>query len=113
MRGRACRRGAPDPVVALRAPVDDVRKGRYVAHKDDRYEGLPATWPFRVAGTFFIAAFAWFCFGFAVKDMGDELFLSVRTVETHLRSVYAKLGVRSRTEAALWAVRFIDMEGNR
>lgn len=44
-----------------------------MAHKDERYEGLPATWPFRVAGTLFIAAFAWFCFGFAVEDMGDEL----------------------------------------
>jgi thiosulfate reductase cytochrome b subunit len=57
----------------LRAPANDVLKGRDVAHKDDRYEGLPATWPFRVAGTLFIVAFAWFCFGFAVEDMGDEL----------------------------------------
>lgn len=44
-----------------------------MAEKDSRYEGLPATWPFRAAGTLLIIAFAWFCFGFAVKDMGDEL----------------------------------------
>ncbi|MGD9572837.1 MAG: hypothetical protein AB7V62_13180 [Thermoleophilia bacterium] len=44
-----------------------------MAHNDDRYAGLPATWPFRVAGTLFIVAFSWFCFGFAVEDMGDHL----------------------------------------
>lgn len=43
-----------------------------MAHNSN-YEGLSATWPFRVAGTLLIAAFAWFCFGFAVEDMGDEL----------------------------------------
>jgi hypothetical protein len=50
-----------------------VKGARHVAHKDSRYEGLPATWPFRVAGTLFIVAFAWFCYGFAVEDFGDEL----------------------------------------
>lgn len=44
-----------------------------MAHNDSKYEGLPATWPFRAAGTLLIVAFAWFCFGFAVEDMGDEL----------------------------------------
>ena len=34
---------------------------------------LPATWPFRAAGTLLIIALAWFCLGFAVKDLGDEL----------------------------------------
>lgn len=43
--------------------------------------------------------------GHTNKDMAQALILSVRTVEAHLRSVYGKLGVRSRTEAALWAVR--------
>jgi DNA-binding NarL/FixJ family response regulator len=42
--------------------------------------------------------------GLTNKGIAQELFVSVRTVEAHLRGVFAKLGVRSRTEAALWAV---------
>ena len=43
--------------------------------------------------------------GMTNKDIAQALTLSVRTVEAHLRSIYSKLGVESRTEAALWAVR--------
>src|SRR5262249_40935332 len=32
-------------------------------------------------------------------EIGDELFLSVHTVKTHMRKLYAKLGVHTRTEA--------------
>jgi DNA-binding NarL/FixJ family response regulator len=42
--------------------------------------------------------------GLTNKDMAQTLILSVRTVEAHLRNIFGKLGVRSRTEAALWAV---------
>lgn len=39
------------------------------------------------------------------KDIAQALFLSVRTVEAHIRTIFSKIEVRSRTEAALWAVR--------
>lgn len=39
------------------------------------------------------------------KEIAQQLLLSVRTIENHLAGIYAKLGVRSRTEAALIAVR--------
>ena len=42
--------------------------------------------------------------GMTNKDIAQALFLSVRTVEAHLRNVYGKLDVASRTEAVLWAV---------
>lgn len=43
--------------------------------------------------------------GHTNKDIAQTLVLSVRTVEAHLRSIYGKLGVGTRTEAALWAVK--------
>ena len=43
--------------------------------------------------------------GMTNKDIAQILILSVRTVEAHLRSIFGKLGVRSRTEAALWATK--------
>ncbi len=38
--------------------------------------------------------------GMASKEIADHLFLSVRTVNNHLQSVYSKLGVGGRRELA-------------
>jgi DNA-binding NarL/FixJ family response regulator len=42
--------------------------------------------------------------GMTNKDIAQSLFLSVRTIEAHLRNIYGKLAVATRTEAVLWAV---------
>lgn len=42
--------------------------------------------------------------GFSNKQIAQHLYLSVRTVGNHLSSVYGKLNVHTRTEAALMAV---------
>jgi DNA-binding NarL/FixJ family response regulator len=43
--------------------------------------------------------------GKANKDIAADLFISERTARTHVSSILSKLGLASRTQAALWAVR--------
>jgi DNA-binding CsgD family transcriptional regulator len=43
--------------------------------------------------------------GMATPEIAAALFVSPRTVQTHLTNVYGKLGVVNRAEAVAWAVR--------
>ena len=46
----------------------------------------------------------WLCQGLSNKQIAQRLYISVRTVENHLASIYQKMGVRSRTEVAVLVV---------
>jgi DNA-binding NarL/FixJ family response regulator len=38
------------------------------------------------------------------RQLAEELGVSTRTIDAHLRSIYAKLGVKSRSAATRYAV---------
>ena len=42
--------------------------------------------------------------GLSNRQIADRLYISERTAEGHLEHIRNKLGVRSRTEVATWAV---------
>lgn len=43
--------------------------------------------------------------GYSNKEIGEHLFITEGTAKNHVSSVIEKLGLRDRTQAALWAVR--------
>lgn len=45
--------------------------------------------------------------GYTNQEIGEQLALSVGTVKNHLSVIFAKLAVRDRTQAALWAREYL------
>lgn len=43
--------------------------------------------------------------GMTNKDIGEALFISIRTVQAHLRDIFNRLGVGSRSEAILYGLK--------
>jgi DNA-binding NarL/FixJ family response regulator len=42
--------------------------------------------------------------GFGNQDIADELYLSINSVKTYIRSAYRKIGVSTRSQAVAWAI---------
>ena len=42
--------------------------------------------------------------GYSNKEIADELFLSINSIKSHIRSAYRRIGVERRTQAVLWAI---------
>ncbi len=42
--------------------------------------------------------------GHSNREIAHELYISIATVERHASNIYNKLGLRSRTQVAVWAV---------
>jgi NarL family two-component system response regulator LiaR len=66
----------------------------------------PLNWPWRSAGlsareSEIVALIA---SGLSNEEIAHELYLSINTVKTYIRSGYAKIGVHRRSQAVAWAI---------
>lgn len=46
------------------------------------------------------------CHGDSNLDIAAELYLSINTVKTHIRSAYRRIGITRRVEAVLWGAEY-------
>ena len=91
---------ALDGFGALRRRDEAVRELRRLGHRVLRAAGDPADGPLAALTAREREIATLVAAGRTNREVADQLVLSARTIEAHLRNVYGKLGVRSRVELA-------------
>lgn len=93
------------PGALLAAGLVDTHRGRQVISESPRAQ-RPATWG-RSGEELTLSdreadVLAHICQGRTNQEIADALFLGVNSVKTHTQNLYRKIGVSTRTQAALW-----------
>ena len=88
-----------DLPAAIRQIVDQSVIHRPLASRDGAAPAAPAT----VLSDKEVAVLVELCQGHTNKQIAGKLWLSEQTVKFHLRNIYRKLGIKSRTEALRYA----------
>ena len=83
--------------LALEAAVLKAVIGQLVYHQDS--VGAVADTPYEILSARELEVLRLLCQGRTDKEIAQRLYLSVRTVNSHVSHIYAKLGVGTRTEA--------------
>jgi DNA-binding CsgD family transcriptional regulator len=91
---------ALDGFRALRRRDEAVRELRRLGHRVLRPAGGPSAGPLGALTAREREIAELVAAGRTNREVADQLVLSARTIEAHLRNVYGKLGVRSRVELA-------------
>lgn len=91
----------------LVAAIERVHRGEAVRPEGgDVDEPAVGTWPGEEHGLSPREAevLALICQGLSNQEITERAFIGLNTVKTYIRSLYAKIGVESRTQAVLWGV---------
>lgn len=103
--------------VAKQLPADDLVAALRRVHAGEIVVAVPDTaaairrradrpWPGREYGLTEREAevIALVCTGLSNEEIADKLYISANSLKTHIRNLYRKIGVDSRTKAVLWGV---------
>lgn len=92
---------------ALVDAIERVHRGETVRPADEAVEQpVVGRWPGEEQGLSPREAevLALICQGLSNQEITERAYIGLNTVKTYIRSLYAKIGVESRTQAVLWGV---------